>query len=260
MADQRTNTVNFYETTLSTDMGASDLTATVASAEEAPAPPTLLVIEPTSPTRREVVLFDETGSSTTLVTSALANRYLAGSAAAEGIVHPAGSVVRASPLAQHFDELHDRIDADRVRLSALEAADVPFVGVRVHTPQGTALPADTWTALTWAASFYDTAGMHAGSALTVPSAGYWEMHAAAVWNASAAQGGGWRGLRWAWGGQGQVYGYALPPAATGSTTMTTVHDVRHLAEGTVLRVEAYPHGVASAVDTSYSFAWVKRVA
>jgi hypothetical protein len=38
-------------------------------------------------------------------------RYLAGSAAGSGLVHPTDSVIRMSSFAQAFEDLHDRIDA-----------------------------------------------------------------------------------------------------------------------------------------------------
>src|SRR5690606_24097746 len=43
--------------------------------------------------------------------TSIANRYLEGSAQPGGLTHPAGSVVRSAPLAQHIQDLNDRIDA-----------------------------------------------------------------------------------------------------------------------------------------------------
>src|SRR5690606_17230502 len=43
--------------------------------------------------------------------TSIANRYLEGSAQPDGLTHPAGSVVRSTPLAQHIQDLNDRIDA-----------------------------------------------------------------------------------------------------------------------------------------------------
>lgn len=111
MTDQRTNIVNFYETTLSSEMGSTDLVANVPAVGSLTAP-AYVVIEPDDPAQREVILFDGAFSPTQLVTTSLANRYLAGSAAGSGLVHGAGKVVRVAPLGQHIDDLNDRIEAD----------------------------------------------------------------------------------------------------------------------------------------------------
>lgn len=105
-----TKLLNAFETTLTAQMNPSDLTATVASTSTL-ASPAYLVIEPENPARREYVLFDGSFTATTFVCTAVGKRYLAGSAAASGLTHPVGSVVRMAPLAQHFEDLHDRVDA-----------------------------------------------------------------------------------------------------------------------------------------------------
>lgn len=105
-----TKLLNAFETTLTAQMNPSDLTATVASTSTL-ASPAYLVIEPENPARREYVLFDGSFTATTFVCTGVGKRYLTGSAAASGLTHPVGSIVRMAPLAQHIEDLHDRIDA-----------------------------------------------------------------------------------------------------------------------------------------------------
>src|SRR5690606_15808415 len=86
--------------------------------------PAILVIEPDNPNQREVILFDGAFTDTQFRATSIANRYLGGSAQPTGLTHPAGSVVRSAPLAQHIQDLNDRIDADRLRITSLEEATV----------------------------------------------------------------------------------------------------------------------------------------
>src|SRR5690606_28226713 len=81
-------------------------------------------IEPDNPNQREVILFDGAFTDTEFRATSIANRYLDGSAQPGGLTHPAGSVVRSAPLAQHIQDLNDRIDADRLRITSLEGATV----------------------------------------------------------------------------------------------------------------------------------------
>jgi len=110
MTAQETNLLNAFETTLTAQMGPTDLTATVQTTSSL-ATPAYLVIEPEVVARREYILFDAAFTATTFVTTGTGKRYLTGSAAGSGLTHPVGSVVRMAPLAQHFEDLHDRIDA-----------------------------------------------------------------------------------------------------------------------------------------------------
>lgn len=115
MADRRTNYANGFQTTLAAQMGPTALEAQVVSLAGGPTSPCLLTFGPDDPPNREYILFDGVFGPNTLVTTNLTNRYLAGSAAASGITHEVGTVVRMSPLKQHFDDLHDRVEG---RLSA----------------------------------------------------------------------------------------------------------------------------------------------
>lgn len=120
MVARDSNSANAFETTLSVQMGATDLTATVLSTVGGPGAPCYLVIEPEVAERREYVWFDGPFTSTSFATSDLAHRHLAGSAAASGLVHPAGSTVRSAITQQHLEDIHDRIDqrVDRTLVAA----------------------------------------------------------------------------------------------------------------------------------------------
>jgi hypothetical protein len=111
VADLLTNFANAFQTTLSASMGTTALTATVTTTTGGPTSPCYLVIDPDVPAKREYILFNGTFTATTFVTSALGNRYLAGSGAGSGITHDAGAVVRSVPTSQAFVDLHDRVDA-----------------------------------------------------------------------------------------------------------------------------------------------------
>lgn len=106
-----TNTANRFEGVLSDIMASTDLEAKVVTTDGGPSSPAYLIIEPDVPEQVEIILFDGTFDSTTFRTSSLSNRYLSGSAAAEGIDHPSGSKVISGPLSQIIEDLHDRVDA-----------------------------------------------------------------------------------------------------------------------------------------------------
>src|SRR5690606_19324193 len=92
------------------ELGPTDLVAEVMSTGGLQSP-AILVIEPDNPNQREVILFDGAFTDTEFRATSIANRYLEGSAQSGGLTHPAGPVVRSAPLAQHIQDLNDRIDA-----------------------------------------------------------------------------------------------------------------------------------------------------
>jgi len=144
MADRETNLTNFARTTLTTEMGSTDLTVTVDTTGAFPASPAILVLEPDSAANREVVLFDGTFTSTTFVTSTVGNRYLAGSALPSGIVHPSGSVMICAPVAQHLDDLHDRVDATftSADIDTLAELNAIVADATLDTSSATRVPTD----------------------------------------------------------------------------------------------------------------------
>ena len=117
MTAQETKLLNAFETTLSTTLGASGtsvtLTAVTDSASNNIVAPCYLVIEPDSATNREYVLVSAVNIGTktlTLGDGGSSYRYLTGSAATSGLSHASGATIRYVPMAQHFEDLNDRID------------------------------------------------------------------------------------------------------------------------------------------------------
>lgn len=134
MTARRSNTANAYEGVLTVAMGATDLTAVVDATSGGPPSPCYLVIDPESPSKREYIWFDGTFASNTFVTTGLANRYLAGSAAVSGISHDVGAKVRSATVAQLYDDLFDYIDA----VGAAAAAGGGPIGAIAAWPTATA--------------------------------------------------------------------------------------------------------------------------
>jgi len=117
MTAQETKLLNAFETTLSTTLGASGtsvtLTAVTDSASNNIVAPCYLVIEPDSATNSEYVLVSAVNIGTktlTLGDGGSSYRYLTGSAATSGLSHASGATIRYVPMAQHFEDLNDRID------------------------------------------------------------------------------------------------------------------------------------------------------
>ena len=120
------NTRNAFETTLTSQLGASDLTINVSSTTVLLSP-CYIVIEPDSSSQREYIFVDSTIASTSLVTTTVDNRYLTGSAAGSGLVHPSGSKVRVSPLSQHFEDIWDAVGkVINATWSSAQAGEVVF--------------------------------------------------------------------------------------------------------------------------------------
>ena len=117
MTAQETKLLNAFETTISGAMSSTALTITVNAVSNAAGDtltaPCYLVIEPDSATQREYFLVSSIDTGTkTLTISAIGDRYLTGSAASSGLTHSSGSTVRMSAMAQHFEDLNDRVDAN----------------------------------------------------------------------------------------------------------------------------------------------------
>lgn len=138
MADRETHVANFFETELTTELGPTDLVAEVASTGGLQSP-AFLVIEPDNPNQREVILFDGAFTDTEFRATSIANRYLGGSAQPGGLTHPVGSVVRSAPLAQHIQDLNDRIDA--VEEATVDTAKIADGAVTAAKIAGNAISA-----------------------------------------------------------------------------------------------------------------------
>jgi len=119
MTAQETKLLNAFETTLSTTLGSSGTTVTLTAVTDSASnnieAPCYLVIEPDSATNREYVLVSAVNIGTKTITlgdGGASNRHLKGSAATSGLSHASGSTIRYVPMAQHFEDLNDRIDVN----------------------------------------------------------------------------------------------------------------------------------------------------
>lgn len=233
MTDQITNLANFYETELTSEFGSTDLVAQVL-AVGAVTSPAYVVIDPDDPTKREVILFDDTFTVSQLATSTLANRYLAGSAAGSGLVHSAGAIVRVSALAQHFEDLNDRITADRAEL----AEDVEELG-------------DSFDAVSLLLTEHESTGEHELEA-TAPIANVAPIDGAApgslLASLSFAVPAAWASTRLTVFGYWQVYLDASQPGLTDVGVPVTwrfdLNGTLVISEGTSLRASSGFAGVS----------------
>jgi len=117
MTAQETKLLNAFETTLSTTLGASGTTATLTAVTDAASnnieAPCYLVIEPDSSTNREYVLVSAINIGTKTITlgdGGSSYRFLKGSSASSGLSHASGSTIRYVPMAQHIEDINDRVD------------------------------------------------------------------------------------------------------------------------------------------------------
>ena len=103
-------TENAFETTLTSVFNSTDVTLSVNSTGNlAGSGPVYIVINPDDAAKREYIFIDGTITSTSMTTSTVDNRFLAGSAASSGIDHSSGDRVRISPMSQHFDDIWNAI-------------------------------------------------------------------------------------------------------------------------------------------------------
>jgi hypothetical protein len=117
MTAQETKLLNAFETTLATTLGASGTTVTLTAVTDSASnnieAPCYLVIEPDSATNREYVLVSAINIATKTITlgdGGASYRYLKGSSATSGLSHASGSTIRYVAMAQHFEDLNDRVD------------------------------------------------------------------------------------------------------------------------------------------------------
>ena len=103
-------TENAFETTLTSVFNSTDVTLSVNSTGNlAGSGPVYIVLNPDDAAKREYIFIDGSITSTTMTTSTVDNRFLAGSAASSGIDHSSGDRVRISPMSQHFDDIWNAI-------------------------------------------------------------------------------------------------------------------------------------------------------
>lgn len=103
-------TENAFETTLTSVFNSTDVTLSVNSTGNlAGSGPVYIVLNPDDAAKREYIFIDGSITSTTMTTSTVDNRFLAGSAASSGIDHSSGDRVRIAPMSQHFDDIWNAI-------------------------------------------------------------------------------------------------------------------------------------------------------
>lgn len=130
MADIESQIVNFYESTLATLLASGATSTTVASApttngstviNASSGSPIYLVIDPDNSGNREVVsVTTSSGTSFTAITRDLENRY--GGTPPD---HQVGTTVRLAVLAEHFEDMNDRLDTGLASLAlAIQTSDL----------------------------------------------------------------------------------------------------------------------------------------
>lgn len=146
MTAVESSVANWFETELSTAVGASDLTFNVGSIGSLTSP-ALIIVNPGSATKREVIRADGTWGPSSFVASDISRRGLAGSAGGAQ-AHDAGTKVVVAPLAQHIEDIYDLIKAHAAAtdphaqyLTTAEGNDA-YVGVAGDTMTGPLLLPD----------------------------------------------------------------------------------------------------------------------
>ena len=117
MTAQQLNYVNFFETTLDGNVGASDTSLTLSAAPtsdgtSAISAPFYLVIDPDSATKREVILVTaSSGVTMSTVTRDVENRH------SPDISHSDGDTVRMAVVGEMFEDLHDQLTTGTLTLT-----------------------------------------------------------------------------------------------------------------------------------------------
>jgi hypothetical protein len=130
MANIESQIVNFYESTLATLLASGATSTTVATApttngtsviNASGGSPIYLVLDPDNSGNREVVsVTSSSGTSLNTITRDLENRY--GGTPPD---HQIGTTVRLAVLAEHMEDLNDRVDAvSTVANAAIPVADI----------------------------------------------------------------------------------------------------------------------------------------
>jgi len=130
MANIESQIVNFYESTLASLLASAATSTTVATApttngstviNASAGSPIYLVLDPDNSGNREVVsVTSSSGTSLNTITRDLENRY--GGTPPD---HQIGTTVRLAVLAEHMEDLNDRVDAvSTVANAAIPVADI----------------------------------------------------------------------------------------------------------------------------------------
>ncbi len=126
MANIESQIVNFYESTLASLLASGSTSTTVASApttngttviNATSGSPIYLVIDPDNSSNREVVsVTTSSGTSLSVITRDLENRY--GGTPPD---HQIGTTIRLAVLAEHLRDINDRVDTDETTNAAHRA-------------------------------------------------------------------------------------------------------------------------------------------
>ena len=130
MADIESQIVNFYESTLATLLASGATSTTVVSApttngtsviNATAGSPIYLVLDPDNSGNREVVsVTSSSGTTLSTITRDLENRY--GGTPPD---HQIGTTVRLAVLAEHFEDMNDRLDTGLASLAlAIQTSDL----------------------------------------------------------------------------------------------------------------------------------------
>lgn len=114
MSNIETFVTNAYQSTITAELSAVGTSFPIADPTGLVVP-FYIVIEPDNASQREYALIDQLVGNVATIDS----RYLAGSAAASGLVHPPGSVIRMSIMSQHLIDINDRADDLQAQVIAL---------------------------------------------------------------------------------------------------------------------------------------------
>lgn len=144
MTNQQTNVVNSAETTLSSALAAGATTINVVDGASFPAVPFYVTIDPRKDATREVVLVDSAKTATTFTLSAPAMRGLDGTSDA---AHDAGAVVIMNPVAAHWTDINDRVDAGDTATATVQTnLDTHTAATNPHSGSASVASLDTHTA------------------------------------------------------------------------------------------------------------------
>lgn len=110
MADRITDVSSFFSTTVAAQVTTGATAFEVVDSGDLTSP-CYITINSDDPNKREIIYCDGSFGANTFVTSDIGNRALPGSAVGAPFQHEIGDPVTVTPLAQHIDDLNDRVSS-----------------------------------------------------------------------------------------------------------------------------------------------------